>query len=138
MHTIDPKTPLLALHGTPIRRVAVDWRDTLRTVGTIAQRTPGMSINSVLEQAARAISDAESVALTLGDAVIDALLTGKAAEECMGRDKLRRWELAVKFKAGDPVDVLPADVVFIEACLAELYKPAVYGPARDALNGVTR
>ena len=40
MHTVNPLTALLDIAGTPIRRVAVDWRDTLRTWGTIAAQSP--------------------------------------------------------------------------------------------------
>jgi len=28
--------------------------------------------------------------------------------------------------------------MFVDACLAQVFKASVYGPARDALNGVTR
>jgi hypothetical protein len=138
MFTVDPKLPLLALNGAPLRRVAVNWRDTLRTVSALAQRSPGVSTAQVLDHAAKVISEAEGTGMTLGDAVIDALLSGKAAEECTGTEKLRRWELALKFRGGDSVALTAEQVTFIEGRLAEYFTAAVFGPARDALNGVTR
>lgn len=138
MQTIDPKAPLLALDGTPIRRVAVDWRDALRTVGTLAQRAPNAGVNQLLEASAKMIGDAEGAGMLLVDAITDALLTGKASEECSGAEKLQRWELALKFRGADSVDLSAEEVVFITRCLAEVYKAAIYGPARDALNGVRR
>jgi hypothetical protein len=138
MQTLDPSTPLLALNGSPIRRIAVDWRDTLRTVGTMAARAPTASVAQLLDAAGKAIEGAEGAGMTLGDAALDALLTGKASEECTGTEKLRRWELALKFRGGGPVSLLAEEVMFVDACLAQVFKASVYGPARDALNGVTR
>lgn len=138
MQSIDPSAPLLALNGSPIRRIAVDWRDTLRTVGTMAQRAPNLPVSQLLDAAGKAIEGAEGAGMTLGDAVLDALLTGKASEECNGTEKLKRWELALKFRGGASVSLVAEDVMFVDACLAQVFKASVYGPARDALNGVTR
>lgn len=139
MQTIDPTTPLLALNGSPIRRIAVDWRDTLRTVGSMAARAPSASVSQLLDAAAKAIEGAEGAGMTLGDAVLDALLTGKASEECDGTQKLKRWELALKFREGaTAVSLVAEEIMFVDACLAQVFKASVYGPARDALNGVTR
>lgn len=140
MHTVNPLTALLDIAGTPIRRVAVDWRDTLRTVGTIAAQSPvGTPVQRVLEAAAQAIGNAEGTAMTLADAVVEALLAGRSAESCEGSEKLRRWELACRFRAaGDALDLKADEVVFVQKCLAETFRPGVYGPAHDALNGVRR
>ena len=138
MQTIDPTTPLLALNGSPIRRIAVDWRDTLRTVGSMAAQAPSASVSQLLTAAGKAIEGAEGAGMTLGDAVLDALLTGKASEECTGKEKLQRWELALKFRGAESVSLTAEEIVFVDGCLAQTFKASVYGPARDALNGVTR
>lgn len=138
MMTIDPSTPLRALDGSPIRRIALDWRDTLRTVGTLAAKAPGAPVSKVLEAAAQVIGEAEGTGMTLKDAVVDALLSGKASEDGTAEDKLKRWELALRFFPGNTVSLLPAEVVYLDQCLAQVFKAAVYGPARDALNGVSR
>lgn len=137
MHTVDPKTPLLSITGAPLRRVAVEWRDALRTVNAMAQRAPGTPITSTIEQAAKMIGEAEGSGMTLGDAVIDALLSSKS-EEGSGREKLKRWELALRFRSMEPQGLTAEEVVFVDGCLAQAFKVGVYGPARDALNGVTR
>ena len=136
MFRVDPSTPLLSLTGTPLRRVAVDWRDALRAVSTMSQQAPGATLTQVVEHAARTIEAAEGSGMTLGDVAIDALLAGKIEET--GLAKMKRWELALKFRAGAPISLTAEDVTFVEACLAQTFKVNVYGPARDALNGVTR
>mgnify|MGYP003521514830 FL=1 len=136
MFRVDPSTPLLSLNGAPLRRVAVEWRDALRTVAAISQQAPGATTAQVVEHAAKMIEGAEGSGMRLADAVIDALLSGKVEET--GLAKMKRWELALKFRASAPVDLTADDVTFVDACLAQTFKVGVYGPARDALNGVTR
>lgn len=138
MHTVSTKTKLLALDGTPIRRVAVGWREALQAVQAVAKKSPGASLGQVLELTASTIAGAEGSNMTLADAVADALLGGKSAESCTGSEKLRRWKLALRFEREETVELEAEDVVFIEGALAEAYKPAIYGPAHDALNGVAR
>lgn len=138
MFTIDPSTPLCDIHKAPVRRIGFDWQDALRTVGSIAAANPQANLATVLKTASRMIAEAEGQQMTLGDALLDALLCGKAAEEGTGKDKLRRWNLAKKIEAGSPVELEAGDVTFLDDCLASAFKAAVYGPARDALNGVTR
>lgn len=142
MLTINPKSPLVALDGNCIRRIAVDWREALATVASIAERASGAPLHKVLEATAQSIGQAEGTGMVLADAVADAMLSSKSAQECSGAEKLRRWELAVTFTkaaaASEMVELKAEDLVFIDTALAETYKPAVYGPAHEALNGVSR
>lgn len=139
MHIVDPKTLLLDISGAPIRRLAVDWRDTLRTVGSLAEKNPNAPVQRVLEAAAQVIGQAEGTDMTLADAAVEALLNGKGAEACSGAEKLQRWELARRFRTATEKIGLKADeVLFVQVCLADAFKPGVYGPAHDALNGVRR
>lgn len=134
MYKINADKVLEDISGQPIRRIAVDWRDTLRTVGTLAEKNPGAPVQRLLDTAARTISAAEGTAFTLGAAAVEALIGGKAAETCSGAEKLQRWKLAQKFHAGGVVELEVDSVVFVRECLAETFRAAVYGPACDALN----
>lgn len=136
MQTVDPTTVLCALNGNPIRKIGIDWRDALSTVAAIAARQPGLSTSQAVEQAAKVFGEAEG-ALTLGDAVVEALLSSKQAQECPAREKLRRWELAKRFARNGVLELVAEDVVFVGAALGEHYKPSIYGPAYDALNRIT-
>lgn len=134
MHKVDTSRILHDINGAPIRRVAVDWRDTLRTVGTLAEKNPGAPIGRLLDAAAATIASAEGSALTLAAAAIEALIGSKGAEGCSGAEKLQRWQLAQRFSAGGVLELRSEDVLFVQQCLADTFRAAVYGPAYDALN----
>lgn len=136
MITVDPTTTLYALNGNPIRKIGIDWRDALSTVAALAIRQPGITTGQAVEQASKVFSEAEG-ALSLGDAAVEALLSSKQAQECPAREKLRRWELAKLFARKEPLRLPAEDIVFVGVALGEHYKPSVYGPAHDALNGGT-
>ena len=138
MQTIGPKAPLFDIHKAPVRRIGLSWQDALRAVGSVGMANPTANLVTILKTTQRTIADAEGDQMTLRDALLDALLTGKAADECTAELKLKRWNLAKKIEASETIELEAKEVVFLDDCLASTFKTAVYGPARDALNGVQR
>lgn len=130
---VDPTQVLNSVHGKPIRKIGIDWRDALKAVVAVASRSPGLSTTQCVEQTAQMFNDTEGV-LTLGDACVEALLSSSKAGEAAPKDKIRRWDLAVQFAGTEPFNLKADAIVFVSDCLAEHYKPAIYGPAYNALN----
>lgn len=72
--------------------------------------------------------------LTLGVIAIEALLAVEPKESVSGEDKLARYELAKKVKAG-ATEITPEEAALIKKRIGHFYGPAVVGPTWALLNG---
>ncbi len=133
MLNIDPTLPLIAVNGTTVRKVSADWQDALRLITGLHTDSPGAGVRTLVKTAAEMMG-ASDQAMTLGDAAIEALLNSKAAQDCDGAAKLKRWRLASKFANSAPFDLDIGDASFVQDALADFWKAGIYGPAHDALN----
>lgn len=138
--TLNVATPLKTVRGVIVRRRAITQPVVLEILERAAAAHPTAQARQLAPAIASAINAYEGDAMTLADAVIDALLSSRGAVEASGREKLRRYRLARRVESAlvssDPLHqcVLASDDIdFIDTCAAEHYAAAVYGAIHDAL-----
>ncbi|HVT37348.1 MAG TPA: hypothetical protein VHE37_17310 [Nevskiaceae bacterium] len=73
--------------------------------------------------------------LTVGRAIVNALLADYPNEQATGDEKLRRYTLAKKFHAGGEVDVKAESAALIKQLVPRAWAPMVVGPVFEAIDG---
>lgn len=80
------------------------------------------------------IKDEAGKEISLKDICINALLLELPEQRLDGREKYKRYRLAMKIEDSDEIDLPAEDIVLIKDCIAKVYTPLIMGRTWDMLD----
>lgn len=84
----------------------------------------------------KVINAADGNPAIVGKICIEALLATYADEaQLTGEEKIKRWELAVKIKGQDFIELAAEEIALIKQLVGKAYNPMVVGQTWEVLEG---